>query len=385
MLHFLRADTPSVRCFNFLQRVSFSYISTKLCVVPERAYLKLSGLDTKKFLQGVTTNDLSLLKVGGDCLATAFLTPKGRILSDAIIYDVTGTIAGSGTEPTVIIETHSSFQDALSKFLSLYRLRAKLTIQIATNFRTRILFSEQKGNIDIHKGDTLVINVVDPRHSSLGNRLLYQTDILCESSATDMQFDVEIYKRYRMLNGLAEGPELEGLIPLEANLDLLNYISFSKGCYVGQELIARTKHKGLVRKRIVPFLSNGMKMNGFNTLESSVGHSALIEKLNVVELQHKNSHSLLARGAALGLENSSSDSDVKLPTSEEDKIGEILSLTAAGDIGMAKVSLKYAYGARSLCAVSDDRSAVPIAIYKPKWWPEVDTVTGKRLDDPSTY
>ena len=54
------------------------------------------------------------------------------------------------------------------------------------------------------------------------------------------------YERYKLLNGLADGPEVHNRIPLECNLDLLHYISFNKGCYVGQELTARTKFK--VRK-----------------------------------------------------------------------------------------------------------------------------------------
>ena len=51
------------------------------------------------------------------------------------------------------------------------------------------------------------------------------------------------YEIFRLLNGLLESNEMEGEIPLEINLDLLNYISFTKGCYIGQELTARTKYR----------------------------------------------------------------------------------------------------------------------------------------------
>jgi folate-binding protein YgfZ len=62
----------------------------------------------------------------------------------------------------------------------------------------------------------------------------------------------EAYRRLRYALGVAEGAELLGLLPLECNLEGLNAVSFEKGCYVGQELTARTHHRGVVRKRVVP-------------------------------------------------------------------------------------------------------------------------------------
>jgi folate-binding protein YgfZ len=62
------------------------------------------------------------------------------------------------------------------------------------------------------------------------------------------------YERFRLLKGLPDTPEIVGRIPLECNLDLLNYISFTKGCYVGQELVSRTKFRGLLRKRVLPYI-----------------------------------------------------------------------------------------------------------------------------------
>jgi transferase CAF17, mitochondrial len=51
------------------------------------------------------------------------------------------------------------------------------------------------------------------------------------------------YERWKLLHGIADGPEVVGRIPLECNMDLLQYVSFAKGCYIGQELTARTKFK----------------------------------------------------------------------------------------------------------------------------------------------
>lgn len=94
---------------------------------------------------------------------------------------------------------------------------------------------------------SLLCSSADPRFASFGSRLLLNNTSDSDTpqhkkDEQEAQFDV--YTRWRLLHGFAEGAaELSGAIPLEANLDLLHGISFSKGCYTGQELIARTKYK----------------------------------------------------------------------------------------------------------------------------------------------
>lgn len=62
-----------------------------------------------------------------------------------------------------------------------------------------------------------------------------------------------MYERFGILNGVASGPPLVDKIPFQYNLDLLNGISFKKGCYLGQELISRAFHTGIVRRRVFPY------------------------------------------------------------------------------------------------------------------------------------
>jgi folate-binding protein YgfZ len=82
----------------------------------------------------------------------------------------------------------------------------------------------------------------------------------------DEASDLSAYRRLRYALGVAEGAELLGLLPLECNLEGLNAVSFEKGCYVGQELTARTHHRGVVRKRVVP-----ARFEGTNASSSARG------------------------------------------------------------------------------------------------------------------
>ena len=116
------------------------------------------------------------------------------------------------------------------------------------------LISEDEISTDKAK-DRAISRVRDPRIFSLGIRSLYNDEIIPVAphaidggmlGNSSVPKSADDYNRLRLLNGLTEGPEIVNRIPLECNLDLLNYIDFTKGCYVGQELTARTKFK--VRK-----------------------------------------------------------------------------------------------------------------------------------------
>ena len=105
------------------------------------------------------------------------------------------------------------------------------------------------GDISNRQAPGLVFNSNDPRIGAACTR------ILCHNESFDiLNFTKEIggeaevfadahdYDKFRILNGLAEGPELSQRIPLECNFDHLNYVNFEKGCFIGQELTARTKY-----------------------------------------------------------------------------------------------------------------------------------------------
>ena len=68
-----------------------------------------------------------------------------------------------------------------------------------------------------------------------------------------------------------------------------------------------------------------------------------------------------------------------------DGVGEVVVVSETGDLGICKVALKDVYDGKGFAAVSEGGAVLPVRLFKPQWWPEVDVVTGKRLDDPTTY
>ena len=216
--------------------------------VPDRKYIEVSGKGSLKLLQGIMTNDANKLVEAGSVLASAFLTPKGRIFADALCYTLSAASGGDG--PQVVLEVHRQFHAPMLQHLTMHKLRSAVVVK-PLELTSYVSPPGSSATPDPNKG--LVLTCVDPRGSEFGTRFLVSSDVspLNDSSASGNPLD---YQHFRLLRGLADTPELSGRIPLECNLDLLNYISFKKGCYVGQELTSRTKFRGLVRKRLQPYI-----------------------------------------------------------------------------------------------------------------------------------
>lgn len=156
----------------------------------------------------------------------------------------------------IIIETHKLAISPLTAYLMTYKLRSKVKISQSMAYTTVLDKSDfnESGTCHIKMtGMAAVTSVTDPRIPCFGRRHLFsqmeiidgtEETILTEPSIFESADD---YHCVRLLNGLTEGPEITNRIPLECNLDLLHYIDFTKGCYVGQELTARTKFKVSLR------------------------------------------------------------------------------------------------------------------------------------------
>ena len=193
-----------------------------------RTLIRLSGEDVRGFLQGLVTNDTS----GNLPVWAALLTAQGKALFDFLIWGDGAPRPGSGSSD-VLIDCERDAAGDLAKRLTLYRLRRAITISI-------------EPDLAVHWAKEGDLGVVDPRLADLGQRWLAPAD--GESGAD------AAWKAHRLSLGVTEGRSELGdgtTLWLECNAAELNGVSFSKGCYVGQENTARMNWRQKVNRRLV--------------------------------------------------------------------------------------------------------------------------------------
>jgi len=226
--------------------------------------IEVSGDDAEKFLQSIISNDIHLLSQPNSSLSAAFLIPKGRIMSEAIIH------FNNTPENSFLLDIPSKLAPELLKMMKLIKLRSKVTINECDNLKIWSVISTQedpKKTIEtLIKENNITSISLDPRSHYLGIRLVSSSQ---PQIADSIESSVDDYKNFLTINGVAESSALFGQIPHECNLDILNSLNYHKGCFVGQELIARTQFKGIIRKRFFPVLLSKMteKIKPFNLEE----------------------------------------------------------------------------------------------------------------------
>jgi len=266
-----------------------------------------------------------------------FLTQKGRVLYDALIYK-------TEEKDVYFIECDLKANITLQKHLKIYKVRRKIDIsclnqhKIYTLYNLNFLaqknikdiniidgeydqnaFPENSSNIKIYK-DLYIFK--DPRVAHLGFRIITKSDVNIIQSLDDIirckQSDS--YKKLRFSLGVGEGTEdlpVGNANPLENNCDYLHGVSFHKGCYIGQELTARTYHTGVIRKRLMPLIFTKLPNN--------------LPENNVI--LHNNAN----LGKLRGIE---------------------------GNVGLALLRIKQALENKSI-TIGDGQATV----FKPDWWP----------------
>ncbi len=199
--------------------------------LPQRGVIALSGPDRVSFLNGLVSNEVSRA-VPGQAVWAALLTPQGRYLADFFIL---------ADEERLLLDTPLQCIEGLLPKLKRFRLRA--TVEIADVSAQYQAYATWGGVPPL-----IPITAPDPRLPEAGFRSLSPGPVKTTASAAD-------YDRHRLTLGLPDGPpDLEPgqTLLLEAGFDELGGVDFKKGCYMGQELTARTKYRGLIKRRLIP-------------------------------------------------------------------------------------------------------------------------------------
>jgi folate-binding protein YgfZ len=208
-------------------------------LLPLRGVLSLGGADRVTFLQGLVSNDVNAV-LPGSAIYAALLTPQGKFLHDMFIIE-----AGDH----FLLDCEAARADDLLKRLTAHKLRAKITLdKVISGYDVWAAWD----------GDAPKGWLPDPRLAALGSRILLKKGTKPDHVRAAR---FEDYDRHRISLGVPDGSRdlIVGKSTLaEGNLDLLNGISFTKGCYLGQELTARLHHRGLVKKRIFPVKITGV-------------------------------------------------------------------------------------------------------------------------------
>jgi len=203
---------------------------TRIAALPERGVIRIAGEDRVSFLQGIVSNDVAAVAPGHGIWA-ALLTPQGKWLADFFVL----------TEgASLLLDVERAQLAMLSERFKRFRLRSKVSIDVLAE---RSVYAAWDGAPDVAATAS-----PDPRLPEAGWRLIASRPVPTNASAAE--WDI-----HRLSLGLPDGSrdlESDKTVLLEAGFDELNGVSWSKGCYLGQELTARTKYRGLVKRRLVP-------------------------------------------------------------------------------------------------------------------------------------
>ena len=218
-----------------------------LSVHPDKHIISLSGEDVRDFLNDILTAQINTL-ASDTARAACLLSPQGRILFDMMVI---------ATADTVFLITEAEQAAPLAKRLTMYRLRRKIEITVRSNPCAGHIWGEDLADFSVPNS---CISAYDERHKALGKLVLFsETDGLPE------QTEAKYWQALRISLGVPEGAA--DLTPnralmLEAGLHLLGAIDFEKGCYVGQEVTARTHYRGLVKRRLFPVSASSKLTSG---------------------------------------------------------------------------------------------------------------------------
>ncbi|OCK82607.1 Aminomethyltransferase folate-binding domain-containing protein [Lepidopterella palustris CBS 459.81] len=312
------------------QKKSLSCANLQLAKLTHRRLISLSGQDAPKFLQGLTTNNVDPKTT--TAWYSAFLDARGRMMWDTFIYPHT---APNSADWSCYIEVDATEAENLLKHLKRHKLRSKIQIGFVDEGEMGVwaawtdqAFADANTSLtgvprELPEGDFTVCSMVayDFRAPGFGWRLLLRgaqvpgglSEFLHLNPLTTV-VELRSYHLRRYIYGVPEGPiEMPpaSALPMESNVDVMHGIDFRKGCYVGQELTIRTKHTGVVRKRILPVqlyqgseqLPADLEMGNYNSewsLSTTATHSDNNYIPSGMDIKQLDEDGTVKRGRAAG-------------------------------------------------------------------------------------
>eukprot|EP00980_Cylindrotheca_fusiformis_P017265 scaffold5342_cov104-Cylindrotheca_fusiformis.AAC.7 len=396
----------------------------------DRRIISVKGKGATKYLQGIITCDVSnpptppreepfseeglseeeannVVEFSEKLRAACFLDNKGRILTDSLLWKL--------DETEYLIDVPGDRAEQLLGHLKQFILR-----------RSKVKVAEKSEEISSHvvygtlndASPPGFVAGVDPRHPSLGVRVLSlepeKAKVFEDMMSSQFPKCEGNYRFLRKLAGVAEGSELTGRIAGESNQEFLNAVSFTKGCYLGQELTARVQYTGAIRKRIMPLLisdlnieiprpwlmaaqvqqgrvdenDNEHAMTARLPRLSVAGAGAMVAMMSgeMVEEQTPESDALKAQSEALFNEVKSFQAGDKIRDVKDGKtIGQIVATAEEGtNAVLAQMRLDRVgllgdgiWNHTNKITVGDREQQFRYLPYLPLWWPEFDRETGK--------
>ncbi len=226
--------------------------------LPARGVITVGGPDAREFLQGLISNDMR--QAAPDrALWAAMLTPQGKFRHDFFLVEREGTF---------LIDCEADRLMDLGRTLSKYKLRADVTLGIGKGWTVSAVIGDGAaalfgldGRPGAARGLDGGVVLVDPRHAGLGLRVMVPgpaVPVLAAYGLGEGRF--EDYEALRIALGLPDGArdmELDKALLLENGFQELGGVAWDKGCWMGQELTARTKYRGLIKKRLLPVTCEG--------------------------------------------------------------------------------------------------------------------------------
>jgi folate-binding protein YgfZ len=230
----------------------------KAALLADRSVVKVAGDDARDFLHGLVSADVLTL-TAGQARFCALLTPQGKIIADFIVVAAPAALGGG-----FLLDVPRTLTATLVQKLNLYKLRSRVMVEDLSG--TLAVVAAWDGDLPPYPraqtAEGAGLAYADPRLPALGLRLMAPPH-LAAAAAAELGAELvaaSAYEGHRIARGIPSGGVDFGYgdaFPHEADMDQLGGVDFTKGCFVGQEVVSRMEHRGIARTRTVPVRFDG--------------------------------------------------------------------------------------------------------------------------------